>query len=253
MKNILTMILLASVFYACQSKKVEEQSTQDSVTAMTIPVDNLNLLTDAQKTEGWVLLFDGVSMNGWRTFKNKENNSWEVSEGTLHCKPFDDKGENKRADLVTVDQYRDFELAFDWKISPQGNSGVMFRVTEEYDEPYATGPEYQILDDKGYPGEVAETNFTASNYAMHVAENKTVNPVGEWNSARIVVKGNHVEHWLNGQQVVSYELNSDDWKKRRAASKWKDFPGYGSAQKGHIDLQDHGNEVWFRKIMIKSL
>lgn len=252
MQKIIPSILLASVFCACQPKSTEQQSDQDT-TKVEAPVDTVNKLSDAEKSEGWILLFDGVSKNGWRTFKNKENNSWDVVDGTLHCKPFDDNGTNQRADLITVDQYENFELAFEWKISHQGNSGVMYRVTEELDEPYFTGPEYQLLDDGKYPGEVAETNFSAANYAMHAATNKKLNPAGEWNTAKIIVAGNHVEHWLNGTQVVAYELHSDDWKKRKAGSKWKDVASYGSAKKGHIDLQDHGNEVWFRRIMIKPI
>jgi hypothetical protein len=253
MKTIIATLLLAFVFCACQTKKVEEQTTEDTTAVSAAATDTINQLTDAQKSEGWILLFDGVSKKGWRTFKNQENNSWEVADGTLHCKPFDDKAENKRTDLITEDQFENFELAFDWKISPQGNSGVMFRVTEEYDVPYATGPEYQILDDGGYPGEVTETNFTAGNYAMHAAVNKKLNPVGEWNASRIVANGNQIEHWLNGDKVVSYEMNSPEWKKLKDAGKWKDFPGYGTAKKGHIDLQDHGNEVWFRNIKVKPL
>jgi hypothetical protein len=252
MKKIIPAILLASVFCACGSKKQAEAPAEDT-TKVEAVVDTINRLSDAQKSEGWTLLFDGTSKNGWRTFKNQDNDSWEVVDGTLHCKPFNDNGENKRADLMTVAQYENFDLSFEWKISDQGNSGVMFHVTEEFEVPYATGPEYQLLDDGKYPGEVAETNFTASNYAMQAATNKKLNPAGEWNTARIVVAGDHVEHWLNGTQVVTYELNSADWKKRKANSKWKDFPAYGTTKKGHIDLQDHGNEVWFRKIMIKPI
>jgi hypothetical protein len=253
MKKTLACMIVASVFCACQSKKAEEQTAPPEPVETAVAMDTINVITDAQKNAGWILLFDGTSSNGWRPFKNKENNSWEVIDGTLHCKPFDEKGTNQRGDFVTNDQYENFELAFQWKISAQGNSGLMFRVSEEFNEPYASGPEYQILDDGGYPGEVLETNFTGSNYAMHAAQNKTLKPVGEWNDSKIVVNGNHVEHWLNGTQVVSYELNSADWKKRVANSKWKDFPGYGKTTKGHIDLQDHGNEVWFRKILIKTL
>jgi hypothetical protein len=250
------VIGMALVFGACQSKKVEENTTAkaDSAATTTTPASPAAVtLTAEQQAEGWKLLFDGVSKNGWRTFKNKENNSWEVVDGTLHCKPFDDKGTNQRADLITVDQYENFELAFDWKISAQGNSGVMFHVSENFDEPYATGPEYQVLDDKGYPGEVAETNFSGSDYGLYAAQNKKLNPVGEWNSGKIIVKGNHVEHWLNGVQVVSYELHSDEWKKLVAKSKWKDFPAYATTKTGFIDLQDHGHEVWFKNIMIKTL
>ena len=242
MKYLLS-ILVVLVLSACGTKKTE-------TVAESAP---LNQLTEQQKAEGWKLLFDGQSTNGWRMFKNAENDSWEVIDGTLHCKPFNDAAENKRADLMTSDQYENYELAFDWKISAQGNSGVIFRVTEEFDVPYASGPEYQVIDDVGYPGELKEENKSGGTFDMYIPQNKTMNPVGEWNSSKLVVNGNHVEHWLNGKKVVDYDLGSDDWKKRVAASKWKDFPGYGLAKSGHIDLQDHGNEVWFRNMMIKTL
>jgi hypothetical protein len=253
MKSILNLLCLALLFAACQPKKMEEQAATDS-TQVTTPAEPVgNQLTDQQKADGWKLLFDGTSKTGWRTFKNLENDSWEVSEGTLHCKAFKDSADNKRADLMTQDEYENFELVFDWKISPQGNSGVMFRVTEEYDQPYATGPEYQVLDDEGYPGDPKDVHLTGGNYDMHAATEKKANPIGEWNQSKLIVNGNHVEHWLNGTQVLAYELNSDDWNNRRKASKWKDFPGYGKAKKGHIDLQDHSHEVWFKNIMIKPL
>lgn len=208
-------------------------------------------LTEAQIAEGWKILFDGKSLDGWRTYKNKEVNSWEIIDGTLHCMPFDSA--SQRADLITIDQYENFELAFEWKIGPQGNSGVMYRVTEAYDEPYLSGPEYQLLDDVGYPGETKDVNSSGSNYDMHAPQNKKLNPAGEWNTSKIVVNGNLVEHWLNGEKVVDYEFGSADWKQRKEASKWKDEKGYGMATKGHIDLQDHGGEVWLRNIFIRIL
>ncbi|HEY9049005.1 MAG TPA: DUF1080 domain-containing protein [Ohtaekwangia sp.] len=239
---------------ACQPKKEVTESATDS-TSVSIPADTTteSILSDQQKAEGWVALFDGKTTTGWHFFKNKENNSWEVSDGTLHCKPFIENGTNQRSDLTTDTQYENFELTFDWKISAQGNSGIMFRVSEEYSEPYASGPEYQIIDDEGYPGDLKDVQLTGANYDMHVASAKAAKPVGEWNEGKIIVNGNHVEHWLNGTKVVEYELGSDDWNKRRKVSKWKDFPGYGLTKKGSIDLQDHGNEVWFKNILIKPL
>lgn len=243
---------MAAVIAAVVSCSTKKSDTDGDTPASAVEPPS-NVLTDQQKAEGWVLLFDGASMNGWRTFKNQESNAWEVVDGTLHCKSPEDTTASKRADLVTQEQYENFELAFDWKIGPSQNSGIMFRVTEEYEVPYATGPEYQVIDEKGYPSPLKDTQMAAANYDMHPATNKTVNAPGEWNSARLVVNGSHVEHWLNGAKVVEYELWSDEWKNMVANCKWKDFPGYGQAKKGHIDLQDHGGEVWFRNIMIKPL
>lgn len=254
MNKTLFTLALALVIVACQPKKQEEAPAADTTKTAEAPAPApAATLTDAQKAEGWKLLFDGQTLNGWRFFKNQPNDTWEVVDGTLHCKPFVDGVEFKRADIMTVDQYENFELAFDWKISPQGNSGVMFRVTEEFDKPYYTGPEYQVIDDKGYPGESKDSHMTASNYDMHAVPDAKPNAIGEWNSSKIVVNGNHVEHWLNGAKVLEYELNSADWKKRKAGSKWNDDKGYGQAKAGHIDIQDHDHEAWYKNIMIKVL
>jgi len=238
----LFLLACVALIASCSPKKTE--------TAETAPA---NQLTEAQKSEGWKLLFDGQTMNGWRTFKNKENNTWEVLDGTLHCKSSSDTTATQRADIITTEMYANYELSFDFKIAPQGNSGLIYRVTEEFEVPYASGPEYQIIDDIGYPGELKDVNKTGANYDVQVAENKTLNPAGEWNTGKLVVNTNHVEHWVNGVKVLEYEFASDDWKAKVAASKWKEYPGYGKATSGYIDLQDHGSEVWFRNIMIKNL
>jgi hypothetical protein len=255
MKKFATLILAVSVFAACDSKKSGNDETAADSTATTAAQPqpkSENQLSDAQKTEGWKLLFNGENMDGWKTYKNKENDSWEVVDGTLHCKP--DTVAKKRADILTVDQYGNFELAFDWKIAPTDNSGVIYRATEEFDQAYLSGPEYQVIDDKGYPDKLSPKQLSASNYDMNASpEDQKVNPPGEWNTGRIVANGNHVEHWLNGTKVVEYEINSADWKKRKQASKWKNAKGYGASATGHIDLQDHGGEVWYRNIMIKTL
>lgn len=218
------------------------------------PKTSINQLTDEQKAAGWQLLFDGQSTTGWKIFKDRKNNSWEVVDGMLHCKaPIETPGvDNERSDLMTIEQYDNFELYLEWKIAPQSNSGIMYRVTEEFEQPYLTGPEYQIIDDAGYTNE-KEFHHTGANYDMHVAQNKKLNPVGEWNTTKIVANGNHVEHWLNGDKVVEYEINSEDWINRKNASKWAEATGYGVPTKGHIDLQDHGSEIWFRNIMIRKL
>lgn len=242
------LILSAFLFASCQPS--QKGDSKEETTASAELADNT--LSREQEADGWKLLFNGRDTQGWRTFKNQENNSWEVIDGTLHCKPFD--AADKRADILTVDQYTDFDLVFDWKISPQGNSGLIFRVTEEFEQPYFSGPEYQILDNKGYPGDVKPVHYTGSNYDMHPApDNTPLKPVGEWNSSRILAKGNHVEHWLNGRKLLEYEIDSEEWTSLKNNSKWKDVPGYCVAKSGYIDLQDHGNEVWFKNIKIKSL
>ncbi|MGC4023445.1 MAG: DUF1080 domain-containing protein [Cyclobacteriaceae bacterium] len=197
--------------------------------------------------------FDGKTLNGWKFFKDRENNTWEVKDGAIHCKPTSDNA-NKRADLMTANEFENFELKFDFKVSPKGNSGVIYRASEEFDQPYLSGPEFQVLDDVGYPEKQDPVRMTGANYDMHGAPaTKKMKPAGQWNSAKIVAKGNHIEHWLNGKKVLEYDINSDDWKKRKENSKWKKADGYGQAKKGHIDLQDHDCEVWYKNIKIKSL
>lgn len=245
MKKTLFALIIVGIS-SCGTQKQEQTAAYNE----EAPENNV---TPGEAAEGWYSLFDGTSMKGWHIFRGGENNSWEVVGGTLHCKPFDDNGPNQRADLITNDTFENFELAFDWKISEKGNSGVIFRVSEEFEQTYASGPEYQLIDDEGYPGDLQPGQHTGANYDMHAPAKDVSNAVGEWNTSRIVANGNHIEHWLNGEKVVAYELGSDDWNHLRDNSKWKDFPGYGGTMKGYIALQDHGNEVWFRNIKIKPL
>ncbi|MEP6596647.1 MAG: DUF1080 domain-containing protein, partial [Ginsengibacter sp.] len=212
-----------------------------------------NKLTDAEKKEGWKLLFDGKTTTGWRPYQNKQSNSWSAEKGTLHCKGSAANYGAISADLMTKDEYENFDLSVDWKISPKGNSGILYMVKEDTNSSYLSGPEYQIIDDKNFPEPLEDWQKTAADYAMYAAPAAEPKPVGEWNHSRIVVDKNHVEHWLNGKKVVEYELYSDDWQKRKMEGKWKDSPGYGLTKKGHVTFQDHGSESWFKNIKIKEL
>jgi hypothetical protein len=197
---------------------------------------------------GWIALFNGRDMTGWRTYKNKPCSCWDVEDGALHC-----KGGPDGADLITTGTYGDFDLEIDWKLAPQANSGILYHVTEDYDYPFQSGPEYQLIDDEHYPEKLEDYQHTGANYAMNVPTSIPTKPIGEWNHTRILVRRGHVEHWLNGVKVVEYQLWTDDWKKRKAGGKWKDAPGYGMARTGYISLQDHGDQVWFKNIKIKPL
>ena len=214
---------------------------------------NTNEMTTTSAGAGYTSLFDGQTLTGWRTYQNKPADSWTVKDGTLYCKGSTTDKSDLRADLITTGQYENFDLSFDWKISPQGNSGVMYLVTEEFPAAYLSGPEYQLIDDVNFPAKLEDWQKTGANYAMDAAPAAQPKPVGEWNHTRIVVNKGHVEHWLNGTKVVDYQLWTDEWKQKKATGKWKDAPGYGSSQKGHIALQDHGSEAWFKNIKIKEL
>lgn len=202
---------------------------------------------------GYTSLFDGKTLTGWRTYQNKPADSWMVKDGILYCKGSTTDKSDHRADLITKDTFENFDLQLDWKIAPQGNSGILYMVTENYETSYLSGPEYQVIDDVNFPEKLEDWQKVAANYAMHTAPTAHPKQVGEWNHARIVVDHGHVQHWLNGEKVVEYDLWTDDWKKRKAEGKWKDAPGYGMSKTGHIALQDHGSEAWFKNIEIKKL
>ncbi|MEO6288671.1 MAG: DUF1080 domain-containing protein [Ginsengibacter sp.] len=212
-----------------------------------------NTLSKEEQEHGYKLLFNGKDMDGWRTYQNKSAESWSVDSGTLHCKGSDANYGAITADLMTKDQYQNFDLSVDYKISPKGNSGILYLVTEDSASSYLSGPEYQIIDDINFPEKLEDWQHTAANYAMNPAPEATPNPAGEWNTARILKNGNHVEHWLNGKKVVEYELHSDEWNKHKMAEKFKDVASYGAANNGYITFQNHGSEAWFKNIKIKEL
>jgi hypothetical protein len=210
-----------------------------------------NTLTDKEKADGWKLLFDGKTTDGWRAYRGKDvPDVWKVIDGALVVSP---KNGKHGGDIVTNDEYANFDLAFEWKVTPGANSGIMYRVGESKGEPYETGPEYQILDNKKHADGKNPKTSAASCYALYAPTKDVTKPVGEWNQGRIVVNGNHVEHWLNGEKVVEYDFGSDDWNKRMGASKFAQMDHYGKEKKGHIDLQFHGDEVAYRNIKIKVL
>jgi hypothetical protein len=243
-KNILNYIVVVCfLFHSCKPN----QSTQNLAQATD------NVLTVQEIKDGWKLLFDGKTLDGWRMYQNKAADAWGVKDGELYCKGSETDKSDLRADIITNDQFENYELNVDWKISPEGNSGIMYHVSEAFDAAYLSGPEYQLIDDEGFPQKLEEWQKTASDYAMYTATARPTNPVGQYNTSRIVVNGAHREHWLNGVKVLEFEAWTPDWEERKATGKWKDTPGYGKEKKGHICLQDHGGGVWFKNIKIKVL
>ena len=211
----------------------------------------------ADSDGGWISLFDGKSLKGWRGYNGvKIAGAWKVDpEGSLHLtgRP---KG-SPHINIMTDAQYDDFDLRFEWKVEAGTNSGVMFRVGEGPNHPYLTGPEYQILDNKGFRTRkgtaVGPAEQTAGHYGVEPAPSDETKPIGEWNEGRIVAKGNHIEYWLNGVKTATYEINSPKWKKQIAQAKFSKWKDYATLKKGHITLQDHGHRVWFRNLKIKEL
>jgi hypothetical protein len=218
----------------------------------------MNKLTAEEQAAGWRLLFDGQSTTGWRGFKRDAfpANGWVVEEGLLKRKPT--KGEPKPGDIITVDQFDNFELSLEWRLTPAGNSGVKYLIDESLvkDGHGGLGFEMQILDDDKHPDakKGKDGNRTAGAlYDLIPPRAKAARPVGEWNVARLVVNGNHVEHWLNGVKVVEFERGSPELKALIAESKYKVNPGFGDPARGHILLQDHNDEVAYRNIKVRPL
>lgn len=221
--------------------------------ACTHKIDNR--LTNTKLKLGWQLLFDGKTAAGWHTYGADTVHGWAVENGELIALGQAGR-EGSANDIVTDREFENFELELDWKISPTGNSGIFFNVVEDpakYPAVYATGPEYQLIDDVGFPQKLENWQKTAANYAMHPAPAARPKPVGHYNHTRIVVDKGHVEHWLNGVKVVEYQLWTPEWEALIQTGKWKDYPGYGRAKRGRIGLQDHGSRIWFKNIRIREL
>lgn len=214
-----------------------------------------NVLTAQEKAEGWKLLFDGKTLNGWRDYNGDSLTApWFVEEGMIQARG---SGADEHGYIVTDKSYENFELVWDWMIAEGGNSGVLYHVVEnpKFNVPYITGPEYQLIDNLGYPDPLEEWQKTAADYAMHIPDSSKlkIKPAGEWNTSKIIFDNGHVEHWLNGEKVVEFEAWTDDWFTRKQSGKWENAPEYGLARKGVICLQDHGSAAWFRNVKIKEL
>jgi hypothetical protein len=207
----------------------------------------LNTLTEQEIADGWQLLFDGKSTDCWRSFGSEEfPEGWRIDDQALHRA-------DKAGDIITREQFGDFELSIEWKVAGPGNSGIMFRVSEDADKTFKTGPEYQILNNAVHPNGKNPKTSAGANYALHAPTRDMTKPVGEWNHTVIKAVGPRVEHWLNGEKVVEYELWSDQWEQLVAESKFAQWPTYGRNKAGHICLQDHQDPVWFRNIKIRPL
>lgn len=213
--------------------------------------DKINTLSEKEKKEGWRLLFNGKNLDGWRTFQGKEISGWKVIDGVLNNSGV---GSDHGGDIITREKFQNFELSLEWKIAPQSNSGIFYHVNEKIGTAiYESGPEYQLIDDKGWPDKLRDDQYSGANYGMHAPKNAVVKDVNDWTQARIIVDGDHVQHYLNGVKVVDYQLWDNDWKLLKEKGKWKDYPYYGMARKGQIGLQDHGGLAQFRNMKIKII
>ena len=206
-----------------------------------------NTLTPAEKAAGWKLLFDGNSLDGWRGYKTETPAGWSVQDGALVL------AAGRPGDLVTLQQFGDFELSLEWKIAAGGNSGIIYRVGLGDQSPARSGPEYQLLDNSRAKDNQIASHLAGALYALVAPPKDLTRPVGEWNEARVRVQGWRIEHWLNGAKVAEADLATPAGKSLIQASKFKAWPRFAALARGHIALQDHGDPVSFRSVKIREL
>jgi len=261
MKNLtfrMLILFLAVGLFSCMNEKKKEKKaevTNDPLALYSelVRTAAANALTDKEKENGWQLLFDGQNFTGWHGFNQSGiPSAWIIEDNALTMTT---EGRAESQDVITDKTYKDFAFSADFKLTKAANSGIIFQVKEDtmYQFPYETGPEYQVIDHSNWPDKLEDAQTLGANYAMYAPKTTPAKPLGEWNHAMIVVKGNHVTQLLNGEVVVEYDKYSDEWKKLRESGKWSDYPDYGKYDEGHISLQNHGTKVWYRNVKIKEL
>ena len=256
------LVLVVALFAtACETDDTGDMEAAAAMTEETAPP---NTLTAAEETAGWELLFDGQSFEKWRGY-NKDavpESHWAIEDGTIHKiasgkVPLMDDGQPiDGGDIITRKKYENFELSFEWKVAPGANSGIKYNVIEEMSDANPLGFEYQVLDDDLHPDATMGNgvNRTAAGlYDLIGPENKQLKPVGEWNHGRIIFNGKHGEHWLNGAKVLEYDLDTPRMDSLLAISKYDPIENFGQKRTGHIVLQDHNDDVWYRNIKVREL
>ena len=234
------VIVLLSAIAACVRAPREPAPASGAATGIAATVNEARPMP-------WRPLFDGRTTTGWRGYRmDSMPAGWQAVEGAL-------TRTGPASDIITVERFRDFELELDWKVAVGGNSGIFYRVTETGDAAYFSGPEMQVLDDARHRDGQSRLTSAGALYGLYPAPAGIVKAAGEWNHARVVVRGSHVEHWLNGVQTVNAEMGSADWNAKVAAGKFREWPQFAQSASGHIALQDHGDWVAFRDIRIREL
>jgi hypothetical protein len=220
-----------------------------TLSALVLPIAALAAAPVA--ADEWQTLFDGKSLAAFRCYNQKDIPAgvWAIEDGALKTVP----GVKNGCDLITREKYKDVEFELEWKVPAKGNSGIVYRLVEMPDKPsWNSGPEMQVLDDEGHRDGLNATRSAGALYDLVAPTGKTVNPAGQWNKARIVIKGSHVEHWLNDKKILEYEWGSPEIQKAIAASKFKDMPQFMKASEGYIAIQHHGEEAWFRNVRVRK-
>jgi len=259
MKHLLFILLsVFTIASGCKSQKSSAQAVTTSNNGRESASEGTpNQLTAAEKKEGWKLLFDGRSKSGWHSYgSNTAGDAWKVADGAIFYDTVRVGGRRPSGDLVTNDEYENFDFKYDWKISKNGNSGVIFLThedTSKYKETYYTGLEMQIIDNDGHPDGKILKHRAGDLYDLIKSSVETTKPVGEWNQAEIKLNNGKLDLYLNGANIVSTTIGDDNWNQLVANSKFKSMAGFSKYKKGHICLQNHGNMVWFRNLKIKTL
>jgi hypothetical protein len=253
MKSLFGTLILAATITACGNSETQTEHNMAQQDA------GLNQLTEQEISEGWQLLFDGVSMDQWRVYNqpNIPGESWRVEDGLMVFRPQKTGDWTSGLDIITKETFSDFEFMVEWQISEAGNSGIFYHVIEQPNKAlYWSGPEMQILDNENHPDAnmgMDGNRKAGSLYDLISADPQNAKSYGEWNQVKIVSNGPVIEHWQNGEMIVRYERWTDEWSEMVANSKFAEHPEFGQAKEGHISLQDHGDVVMFRNIKIRRL
>jgi len=260
MYKIAYSLLAVALLSACHStKKATTSTSTQNGSSMAQDMGGNASLTKEEQGSGWVSLFDGRTLNGWHSYgQSAPGQAWKAENGTIHLDAAGKKSyqTNGGGDLVTDGEYQNYDLKLDWKISPNGNRGIIFNIKEDttkYKESWFTGLEMQVLDNDGHPDGKIPKHRAGNLYDLIAVSKETVKPIGEWNAVEIVNNRGKLDLYLNGEHVVDTRLDDDNWRNLVANSKFKDMPDFAKFQGGRIALQDHGNDVWFRNIRIKQL
>lgn len=259
MRTLFLTLLAGSLLASCKDASSDKKAGTTDTTAKNITSQPVVVVTDAESSEGWIALFDGSSTRGWHAYGGgAAGSAWKIADGTIYLDTTNKKDGKIEGggDIVTDEEFENFHLKLEWKIAPGGNSGIIFYVHEDtalYKRSYETGPEMQVLDNAAHPDSKIIRHRAGDLYDLISCSKETVNPAGQWNMAEIKSLNGKLEFYLNGVNVVSTQLWDENWKKMVAASKFKQWPGFGTFKKGRICLQDHDNTVWYRNVKLRKL
>lgn len=253
----LTIACLFILSFSCNTPSTPTVAAAGDTTAVQ-PAAPAYTLSATEKAEGWQMLFDGTSKDQWHVFNNKtDGHAWVIDDGALSLDPkeFKDWQTVGGGDIVSAEEYDNFDLKLEWKVADSGNSGIILFIKEDpkYEHTWHTGPEMQVLDNNGHPDSKIIKHRAGDLYDLISANPETVRKAGEWNEVEVVSNQGKLEFSLNGTKVLSTTMWDDNWRKMIKGSKFKDMPDFGTYKKGRIGLQDHGNHVWYRNIRIKKL